>query len=145
MTQHNKNSLATWLPRLPAIIAAVILLQTLWFKFTGAPESVYIFSALGVEPWGRIGLGIAELATAALLLVPRTAGVGAAISLGMMVGAIMSHFFVLGIEVMDDGGTLFALAVIVAVCSALVLWRERAMITKLLPGMRAALGSGTNG
>lgn len=145
MSQRTNQTVATWLPRLPAIIAAVILLQTLRFKFTGAPESVHIFSALGVEPWGRIGLGVAELITAALLLIPRTAWIGAGIALGMMGGALLSHLFVLGIVVMDDGGVLFTLAVIVAVCSALVLWRERAVIAGLLQGKRMGSTTGAKG
>src|SRR5262250_1525066 len=92
------------------LIVAVILLQTLFFKFTGAAESVYIFSTLGAEPWGRIGSGIVELIAAILLLVPATVTVGASIALVVIVGAIMSHLTVLGIEVQGDGGLLFVLA-----------------------------------
>lgn len=125
------SKLKIWIGRLPAIIAAVILAQTLWFKFSGAPESVYIFRTLGVEPWGRIGSGIAELIAAILLLIPRTSWLGAIMALGIMGGAILSHFAILGIEIMDDGGTLFLLALTVAVCSAIVMWRERAMLNKL--------------
>jgi hypothetical protein len=107
------------------IIAAVILLQTLFFKFTGAPESVYIFTRVGLEPWGRIGSGIVELIAAVLLLVPGTGWLGAGLALGVIGGAIMSHLTVLGIVVKDDGGLLFILAVIVAICSAVVLWIHR--------------------
>ena len=101
-------------------IAAVILLQTLFFKFSGAPESVYIFSTLGMEPWGRIGSGVAELVAAILLLVPRTVAVGAILSLGIISGAIMSHLTKLGITLpaVGDTGELFALAVVVFVASA---------------------------
>lgn len=126
-----------WATRIPAFIAAIILLQTLWFKFTGAPESVYIFSTLGVEPWGRIGSGIAELVAALLLVLPRTAWAGAAMALGIMGGAILSHLAVLGVEVMDDGGTLFMLALAVAVCSAFVLWRERSVAISCVQRMMA--------
>lgn len=125
------SNLKIWISRLPAIIAAVILAQTLWFKFSGAPESVYIFNTLGVEPWGRIGSGIAELIAAILLLIPRTSWLGAIMALGIMGGAILSHLAILGIEIMDDGGTLFLLALTVAVCSAILMWRERAMLNKL--------------
>jgi hypothetical protein len=107
------------------IAAAVILFQTLFFKFTGAPESVYIFSTLGVEPWGRIGSGVLELITSVLLVVPATAAVGAVLAIGLMGGAIMSHVAILGIAVMDDGGELFALAVIVLVCAAIVAYLRR--------------------
>lgn len=102
-----------YIERISSLIAATILLQTLYFKFTGAPGSVYIFSELGMEPYGRVGLGIVELITAVLLIVKRTSFVGALLGLGIMIGAIVSHLFVLGIEVQNDGGTLFALAVIV--------------------------------
>lgn len=113
------------------IVAAAILLQTLFFKFTAAPESVYIFRTLGLEPWGRIGSGVAELVASVLLLVPRTTALGALLALGVISGAIASHLTVLGIVVMDDGGELFALALVVFACSAVVLarhWRELPLI-----------------
>ena len=107
------------------IIVAVILLQTLYFKFTGASESVYIFETLGMEPFGRIGSGVAELIAAVLLLLPRTAGIGAALALGVIAGAIISHLTVLGIEVQGDGGTLFYLALVVFAGSAYIAWINR--------------------
>lgn len=107
------------------LVVAAILLQTLWFKFTAAPESVYIFTTLGIEPWGRIGSGIAELVAAILLLVPATAALGALLTLGVISGALASHLTKLGIEVQGDGGLLFALAVVVFVASAVVLWLRR--------------------
>jgi uncharacterized membrane protein YphA (DoxX/SURF4 family) len=110
------------------IVAALILLQTLYFKFTGAPESVYIFTTLGMEPWGRIGTGVVELIAAVLLLVPATAGVGAIIALGVISGAILSHLTRLGISVQGDGGLLFGLALVVLVCSILVAWLRRESI-----------------
>jgi uncharacterized membrane protein YphA (DoxX/SURF4 family) len=103
------------------IVVAAILAQTLFFKFTAAPESVYIFTTLGLEPWGRIGSGIAELVAVVLLLVPATAALGALVALGVIVGAIASHLGPLGIEVQGDGGLLFALACIVFAGSLLVL------------------------
>ena len=108
-------------------IAAVILLQTLFFKFTGAKESVYIFSTLGMEPWGRIGSGVAELIASVLLLLPQTVTFGAILSLGVISGAIFFHLTKLGIALplVDDHGELFALAVIVFVCSAVVLIMHR--------------------
>ena len=110
------------------LIVAGILLQTLFFKFTGAEESVYIFSTLGIEPWGRIGSGIAELVAAVLLLVPTTAVIGAMLSAGVISGAIVSHLTVLGIEVHGDGGLLFALAVAVFVLSLAILAIRRSQI-----------------
>jgi len=115
----------SWIVRLAA---AVILLQTLFFKFTGAPESVYIFSQLGVEPWGRFFAAISELIAAILLLVPRTAWMGAGMGLGVMSGALLSHVFVLGIDVQGDGGLLFFLGVIVFVSCAIALYIHRGEI-----------------
>lgn len=97
------------------IVAAVILLQTLYFKFTAAPESVELFTKLGIEPWGRIGTGVVELFTGILLLIPSTAFLGSLLGMGVMTGAIGSHLLVLGIESAGDGGTLFILAIIVFV------------------------------
>ncbi len=119
------ETIVSWICR---IAAAVILLQTLYFKFTGAEESKYIFSTLGVEPWGRIASGGIELIAAVLLLWPRTAVFGALLSCGVMLGAIGAHLTKLGIVVKDDGGLLFALAVIVLVCAAVVLAINRRQI-----------------
>jgi putative oxidoreductase len=103
-----------WIVR---VVAAGVLLQTLYFKFTGAPESVYIFTTLGMEPWGRIGSGVAELVASGLLLRTGTAGFGGVLAAGLMGGAIVSHLTKLGVEVQGDGGLLFALAWIVLICS----------------------------
>ena len=118
------ETVMSWLLRL---VAAVILLQTLFFKFTGAPESVYIFSTLGAEPWGRIGSGIVELIASVLLLTPRTVVFGAALAMATMAGAIGSHIAKLGVALpaVGDRGELFALAVIVFLCSAAVLYLHR--------------------
>ena len=101
------------------IMSAVILLQTLFFKFTAAPESVYIFTKVGAEPWGRVGSGIVELIAAALSLTPRFNWLGSLIALGIVGGAIASHLTVLGIEVQGDKGLLFVLALIVFVSSGI--------------------------
>jgi putative oxidoreductase len=113
---------------LARLVTAIILLQTLYFKFTGAPESVYIFTTVGIEPWGRYASGFAELIAAILLLFPKTIGIGALLSLGVISGAIMSHLTLLGIEVKGDGGTLFYLACIVFVCSAYLTFVYRKQI-----------------
>lgn len=117
-----KTNIFSWLLR---ITAAVIFLQTLFFKFTASEESVYIFSTLGMEPFGRIGSGVAELVAAILLLVPRTTVYGVLLGLGIMAGAIASHVFVLGIEVKADGGLLFALAVVSFVCCAILAYLNK--------------------
>ncbi|WP_442264753.1 DoxX family protein [Tenacibaculum sp. ZS6-P6] len=109
----------SWLLR---ILIAVIFIQTLYFKFTAHPDSVHIFSSLGLEPFGRIGLGIAELITSILLLVPRTKIIGLLLSIGIILGAVFSHFLVIGTNVEGDGGTLFCLAlVILSACIALLI------------------------
>ena len=112
------------------IIVAVILFQTLFFKFTGAEESKYIFSTLGLEPWGRIGSGVVELIAVILLLIPRTVPYGAILAFGTIAGAIMSHLTKLGIVVKNsdgssDGGFLFLLACVVFVSSIVILFFHR--------------------
>jgi uncharacterized membrane protein YphA (DoxX/SURF4 family) len=134
MNQTSKSlSILSWILR---ITAAVILAQTLFFKFTAAPESVYIFDKVGLGAPGRIGSGIAELIAAILLLIPSTIWFGAGLALAVMAGAIMSHLTVLGIVVMDDHGLLFGLALTVALFSTILLLIHRRsipLIGKLLP------------
>jgi uncharacterized membrane protein YphA (DoxX/SURF4 family) len=118
-----------WILRL---IAAVIMLQTLFFKFTAAPESIFIFSSLGMEPWGRIGVGILELIAAVLILYPRTTGIGAVLATGLMAGALLSHLTKLGVVVQDDGGLLFIYALLVFVSSIILAIVYRAQVLHLL-------------
>ncbi len=112
------------------ILAAIILLQTLYFKFSGAEESIYIFETVGMEPWGRYASGIIELIAGILLLIPRTAWIGAALAIGVISGALFFHMTTLGIEVMGDGGALFYLAVTVFVAAVSVLYIRRAFAIK---------------
>ena len=121
----SKSKIISWICR---IAVAVILFQTLFFKFTGAEESKYIFSTLmgpELEAYGRIGSGVVELFAVILLLIPSKAWLGAVIALGTISGAILSHLTMLGIVVKDDGGLLFGLAVTVFVLSAVVLLIHR--------------------
>jgi putative oxidoreductase len=106
------------------IVTAIILLQTLYFKFTAHPDSVFIFSELGLEPKGRIGSGIAELIAGLLLLIPATAGIGACISLGVISGAIFFHLTQLGISIEGDS-SLFFLAVVVFLFSLVIAFIHR--------------------
>ncbi len=122
------------------IVAAIILLQTLFFKFTGADESVYIFTKVGAEPYGRIGSGIVELIAAILLFVPRLTWLGATLACGVMAGAIMSHLTILGIVVKEDGGLLFSLACVVFASSLFILWIRRADIPVLGPILTPKIG-----
>jgi uncharacterized membrane protein YphA (DoxX/SURF4 family) len=110
------------------ITAAIILLQTLFFKFTAAPESVYIFTKVGAGPWGRIGSGVVELIAAILLLTPRFTWLGSLLALGVMAGAIVSHLTILGIEVQGDKGLLFGLALTVFLASGFNLILHRSEI-----------------
>jgi putative oxidoreductase len=104
---------------------AVILLQTLYFKFTASAESVYIFTTLGIEPFGRIGIGVLELIAAISLFPKRTSFYAALLAAGLMAGALFSHLTKLGIEVMNDGGELFILALVVLTLSLVLAWRVR--------------------
>lgn len=127
------KNILTWVIKLTAV---VILVQTLFFKFTGASESVYIFSKLGIEPYGRIGSGVGELIASVLILIPRTTLLGALMGLGTMAGAIFSHLFVLGVviqyEGFNDGGLLFSMAVITFTCCAILVYQNKSGIPNLL-------------
>lgn len=111
------------------ITVAIILVQTLRFKLTGNPDSVAIFKKINMEPEGRIGVGLLELVTSALIVIPRTAWLGAALTMGIMGGAITKHLTTLGIEVPYNGkpdkGMLFATAILTFTLSAIVLYQNR--------------------
>ncbi len=121
--------IASWVAQ---VLAAVIMGQTLFFKFSGAPEPIYIFTTLGVEPWGRFATAIFELIAVVLLLVPRAAALGGLLTIGLMVGAIGSHITKLGIVVKDDGGLLFGMAVVALVCGIAVTFLRRGQLAQLI-------------
>lgn len=121
------------------LIAAAILGQTLFFKFTGAPESRFIFSTLGIEPWGRYATGVSELVAVILLLNPATAAIGGLLAMGLMGGAIMGHLTRLGIQVQGDGGLLFGLAVTVLLASAIVVGIRRHQLPIIGPRLARSL------
>lgn len=135
-TLAGKTKLVDWIARLAA---AAIMGQTLFFKFTAAPEAVALFETLGVEPWGRLATGGFELLAVLLLLITRTAGLGGLLTLGLMGGAIMSHLTVLGVEVEGDGGSLFVMAIITLVAAAITAWLHR--IELPIIGTRLAAGA----
>jgi uncharacterized membrane protein YphA (DoxX/SURF4 family) len=110
------------------IIIAIVLLQTLRYKFTGHPDSIYIFSKIGLEPVGRIGIGTLELIAALLILIPRTVWMGSLLSIGIISGAIFLHLSQLGVEINNDGGRLFYMAISIFILSGLVLWNQRKKI-----------------
>lgn len=119
------------------LIAAIILLQTLYFKFTASPESVYIFNTVGMEPWGRISIGILELVAGLLLATNTTAWLGGILALGLMAGALLMHATILGISVQGDGGYLFFLALAVSLCSLYVVIRNKDHILMVLRNARS--------
>ena len=129
-----KSLIVSWSAQL---LAAVILGQTLFFKFSGATQARWIFEQLGAEPWGRWASGAAELVAVVLLLVPRTAALGGLLGLGVMTGALGSHLTRLGIDVQGDGGMLFALAIVTLVASATVVWIRRMNLPLLGPALAA--------
>lgn len=123
-----KNKKLGYISWIAQVIAAIILSQTLFFKFSGAAESVALFTKLGVEPFGRYGAGIMELITVILLLMPRTAWLGAILGIMTMGGAIMAHLTVIGIESSGDGGYLFFLALITLTCCLIVAYIRKSDI-----------------
>lgn len=107
------------------IIVAVILLQTLRFKFLAHPDSIYIFTQVGMEPWGRIGIGVLELIASILLFFPKRIWLGSGLAAGLMAGAVLMHLTMIGIEVKGDGGTLFYTAIITLILSLMILWDKK--------------------
>lgn len=131
----NRDNIIEWVLRL---VPAVIILQTLFYKFTGHPDSVLLFTQLGVEPFGRIGLGVVELIAAILLLIPETVKYGIVLSVGLMAGALATHIFIVGIVFNNDGGALFALAAIAMTFLLILAYRHWSSIKMLIPGLKVA-------
>lgn len=131
--QTKTNLIFSWVLR---IIAVLIMLQTLYFKFTGAEESIYIFTQMQIEPWGRIATGVAELIASMMLLYRPTIAIGALMGVGIMSGALLSHIAVLGIEVKEDGGQLFIYALLVWISCIILLWMNRQQIEVLLKRLK---------
>lgn len=126
--QLNVKTIGIWILR---ILAALILLQTLYFKFTAHPQSVKLFTELGMEPWGRIGTGIFELIASILILYPRTTGIGAVLGVGLMSGAIFFHLTKLGIN-FDGDPVLFIYAVITFLSCTILALIYRRQVFKLI-------------
>ncbi|KXK28826.1 MAG: DoxX family protein [Bacteroidetes bacterium OLB12] len=129
-----KTPILFWLARL---VAAIIMVQTLYFKFTAAPESVFIFSTVGMEPWGRWLVGFLELVASVMLFIPAAIWLGSILAIGLMAGAVGMHLTLLGIEVQGDGGQLFIYALVVLICTLYSFWKSRqtipAGLQKFLP------------
>ena len=129
----NAQKIIYWIARL---VGAAIMLQTLYFKFSGAAESIAIFTKMGMEPWGRYGTGMLELVASILLLINPLAKWGALLAFGTMSGAIASHLFILGIESNGDSGYLFILACVVMICSLFILWVNKDELIKQVKALR---------
>jgi len=114
-----------YIPFVLRLTVAIILIQTLRFKFTAHPDSVFIFKTIGLEPVGRILTGIAELIAGILLLVPKTVWIGAFLTLGIIGGAIVMHLTKLGIVINDDNGALFITAIVTFILSLIILYVYR--------------------
>jgi putative oxidoreductase len=128
ITQYKHSKLSLLLSWSAQVLAAIIMIQTLYFKFTGAEESIYIFTKVGIEPWGRYATGVTELIASMLLLIPAYSWVGAAIACGLMSGAIFLHATILGFHIMNDKGYLFILAICTFLCSLLILYIRKNQI-----------------
>lgn len=109
------------------VIAAFIMLQTLFFKFTGAQESIDLFTEVAGkdEAFMRIGTGVLELIASILIFIPKTTWIGALLAVGIMFGAILSHITILGVEFNNDGGALFYSAITTFIASGIILFFDR--------------------
>jgi hypothetical protein len=98
------------------------MLQTLFFKFSGAAESVALFQMLNIlnlpESYARFGVGGIELLASLLLFHKKTEAIGSIFAIGLMSGAIMLHLTILGIA--GQQGILFGMALTVATCAAFI-------------------------
>lgn len=109
------SKLNFYIERVSSLVAAMLFLQSVYFKFIAAPGSIFIFTEIGIEPYGRIIIGVLELAVALLLILRKTSLLGAILGLGFILGAIFTHLFILGINVQNDGGLLFGMAIVVLI------------------------------
>jgi len=112
-------------PLLLRFVVAIILIYSVHCKLTAHPNSVYIFTKVGLEPYGRISIGIIELISGILLFIPKTTWISATLLLGIIGSAIMIHLTILGIEINNDGGMLFMIAIVTFVLSSIILWTKR--------------------
>jgi len=115
-----------------SVVSAAILLQTLYFKFTGAPESVALFTPLKMEPQGRYMVGIAELIASILLLIPKTRLWGALMGIGLMLGALFFHLTLIGIVDANGSPLLFIYALVVFISCSILVGLQREKIKSLI-------------
>jgi hypothetical protein len=112
------------------LLVAIILLQSLYFKFGSHEQAIHIFSTLGVEPWGRFLLGGIELVLAIAILLPTTKSIANTLTGMLMIGAVGAHLFTpLGIVVrwngQNDGGQLFIMGVAVIILCVIEIGIEK--------------------
>jgi putative oxidoreductase len=129
-TLTRKQHVITWIC---SLVAAGIMIETVFFKFTAAPESVYIFSKMGTEPWMRWVQGIWELLASIGLLWPRLRWAGGILTTGAMLAAILSHMTWLGYSIQGDAGLLFGMAIVTFTCGVTVMWTHRHHIPGYVP------------
>jgi uncharacterized membrane protein YphA (DoxX/SURF4 family) len=108
--------------------AAGMFLMAGFFKLSGNEQVVGVFEAIGLGQWFRYLTGALEVGGAILLLIPRTSGLGALMLAGVMVGAVVTHLFIIG------GSPLGA--IIFLVVTTVVAWGRRQRTKNLLAGLR---------
>jgi len=121
-----------YLERTASIVAAILFLQSVYFKLIAAPGSVFIFTEIGIEPYGRIIIGILELIVGLLLIFRKTSLLGGILGLGFILGAIFTHLFVLGIEVQNDGVLLFGMAIVVLVSCIVTIFTQSKKLGQII-------------
>ena len=129
-TLTSRQRVVSWVCQL---VAAGIMIETLFFKFTAAPESVYIFKRMGTEPWWRWGQGIWELLASICLLVVPLRWAGGVLTTGAMLAAILSHMTWLGFSIQGDHGLLFGMAMVTFICGFTVMILHRHSIPWITP------------
>ena len=113
------------------LVVVVILGQTLFYKFTDAPETAELFAQLGMGAFGYKLIGLLELIACILLLIPASVATGALLGWGLMTGAIIAHVTEIGFE--GELGVLGAMAITAWLCCMVIMYLNR----RSLPILRA--------
>lgn len=131
------TNIVSWIAQ---IIAVVIMGQSLFYKFTAHEESVAIFTDINMEPYGRILIGVLEVFACLLLLKRSSAHYGALLGFGIMGGAVIGHFTQIGFE--GARGQLGAMAFLVMICCAVILFIRRMELPFVGSALRASKRDG---
>jgi putative oxidoreductase len=108
--------------------AAGMFLMVGFFKLSGDPRMVGLFDAIGLGQWFRYVTGSLEVLGALLLLIPRLSGLGALLLMGVMLGAVPTHLFVVG------GSPLLAITLLIV--TGVVAWGRRKRTMNFLAEIR---------